>query len=120
MPHRLELFRWRPYEKIHSVSFGEGGECVPLISMDGRFMILAEYRNGKDYYRLYDLAFAGKGVLAELPIFDQGVLWKFAVKNDLLFYVAEEHKPIEGGGNQVRWRHDLAPRFEAPPVPGMR
>ena len=134
-PFRLRLCRWRPLEPLRPVDIPESGECAPLLALDGRHAVLAGTKDGKNHYRLLDLYFAAQpGAAVELPPFEEGVTWKFSVLGNQLLYVTEVKKPTAGGGTavertlvsldwkqgQVRWRHKLAPRYEDPPVAGLR
>jgi len=129
----LSLLRWRSGEVLPPLPLHSGAEYYPMVAMDGRFVVLSVQRPGQpEEYLMIDLLRPGGVSPQKLPPLETGFRLPLAVLGPLLLYVAE--KPVENGspgltverrliaqkhaGGERAWTYPLAPRLEAPPVPG--
>jgi len=132
---RIILNRWKSLEPLPPVNIIEGMEHVPIISMDGRYAVLTSYVKGTNRAQLFDLYTVKPFTpLADLPWFQEGFRFPFAVIGPFLYYVTETRGPegaektqinrtlvaLDWEKGKVRWTHSLAPRYDYPPVPGAR
>jgi hypothetical protein len=112
----------------------DGSDLYPVVSEDGRYLVLIASRDGKSEVWLHDLTKGGAKQPARLPVFRAGFRPRVAVIGSHLFYVAEQTGAQRGGGTRTnrtlvaldwttgreRWTHALAPRLQPGPVPGAR
>src|SRR5262249_49837861 len=131
---KLVLHRWRSSEALPDATLAAGADFFPLVTMDGRFLILFTQNGKQESVTLHDLASPGKSAPHPLPPFEQGFLHAMAVIGPRLFYIAERPGTYTGSAyvterrlialdwasGKVQWSYVLAPRHEAPPVPGGR
>lgn len=133
---RLSLHRFRPGELFNPVTLaGNGSDTYPVVSEDGRYLVLISSPAGKAVVvSLHDLTRGGSRPPVRLPSFRSGFRPRIAVIESHLFYIAEHTTALPGGATRTsrtlvaldwtsgreRWTRDLAPRLVAGPVPGAR
>ena len=133
---RLSLHRFRPGELFSPVALtADGSDTYPVISEDGRYVVLITSPAGRPVVTLlHDLARGGSRPPSRLPEFRSGFRPRIAVIDSLLYYVAEQTVGRPGGATRTdrtlvaldwttgreRWTHALAPRFVPGPVPRAR
>jgi len=136
---RLILNRWQNDVPLQPLEIASGGEYAPLVSPDGRHMVLTSGTAERPVITLYDLARAGTTLLpvpAKLPPLGMRFRPPFAVIGPRLYFVAEEDGTMTGpnygtvfprrlvaldwASGRVVWMHPLAPRVLPAPTPGAR
>jgi hypothetical protein len=136
---RLLLNRWKNGAPLPPLEIAAGGEYAPLVSPDGRHLVLASGPAERPVITLYDLARAGTTpapVPARLPPLGMRFRPPFTVIGPRLYFVAEEDGVMTGPNNgtifqrklvaldwasgRVSWMHPLTARVLPAPTPGAR
>jgi hypothetical protein len=135
---RLILNRWQNGAPHQPLEVASGDEYAPLVSPDGRHMVLTSGVAERPVITLYDLSRAGATPLpmpARLPPLDMKFRPPFAVIGPRLYFVAEtdgEMGPagatifqrrvmaLEWTSGRVSWAFPLKPRVLPAPTPGAR
>jgi hypothetical protein len=136
---RLLLNRWQNGRPLQPVQIASGGEYAPLVSPDGRHLVLTSGTAERPVITLYDLSRAGATplpVLARLPPLGMRFRPPFTVIGPRLYFVGEGDGTMTGPNygtlfprqlvaldwtsGRVSWLHPLPPRFLPAPTPGGR
>jgi hypothetical protein len=131
-PRRPQKARLPKVWKPAAGALAPGEEFVPLLSLDGSYLVLSHYRDTKDRRELYDLRRPGQAAPVALPDFEEGWHFNFSVSGPTLYYVAESRVGDASGGTdilrrlvaldwakgKIRWTYPLAGLHEDPPVAG--
>jgi hypothetical protein len=136
---RLFLNRWRNGTPLPPLEIASGGEYAPLVSPDGRHLVLTSGTAERPVITLYDLSRAGATPLpvpARLPPIGMRFRPPFSVIGPRLYFVAEEDGIMSGpnfgtvfqrnlvaldwASGHVSWIHPLTPRVLPAPTPGAR
>jgi hypothetical protein len=128
---RLLLHRWGQVQPIADRVISQGAGFAPIVTMNGQHMVLSTQQDGRETYTLHHLA-NFKEAPVGVPKFEDG--WRGAIEviGPRLYYIVETPRSMGGGATtierkrvaldwskgKVAWRYPLAPRLEAPPVPG--
>ncbi len=134
---RLILNRWQNGVALSPLEIASGGEYAPLVSLDGRTLVLTSGTAEHPILTLYDLTRAGATPLpapARLPPLAMKFRPPFAVLGPRVYFVAEDDGTMNGPNNgtiflrrlvaldwttgRVSWLHPLTPRFLPAPTPG--
>jgi hypothetical protein len=136
---RLLLNRRRNGAPLPPVEIASGGEYAPLVSADGRVLVLTSGTAERPVLTLYDLTRAGgtpPPVPARLPALGMRFRPPFSVIGARLYFVAEDDGTMTGpnygtvfprrlvaldtASGHVSWMHPLAARILPAPTPGAR
>ena len=134
---RLLLNRWRNAAALPPVEIASGGEYAPLVSADGRMLVLTSGAAERPALTLYDLTRAGTTPLpvpARLPALGMRFRPPFSVIGPRLYFVAEDDGTMTGpnygtvfprrvvaldtASGHVSWMHPLPARILPAPTPG--
>jgi len=134
---RLLLNRWQNGAPLPPLEIASGGEYAPLVSLDGRYMVLTSGIAEHPVITLYDLTRAGAAPLpapARLPPLTMKFRPPFAVLGPRVYFVAEDDGTMNGPNHgtiffrqlvaldwttgRVSWLRPLTPRFLPAPTPG--
>jgi len=136
---RLLLHRWQNGAPLPPVEIASGAEYAPLVSPDGRHLVLASGSAERPVITLYDLSRAGPvaaPVPAQLPPLAMKFRPPFAVIGPRLYFVTEDDGAMSGPNHEtifqrrlvaldwargrVSWLHPLTARVLPAPTPGAR
>ena len=134
---RLILNRWQNGQALQPLEIASGAEYAPLVSADGRYLVLTSGTAEHPVITLYDLTRAGAAPLpapARLPPLNMKFRPPFAVLGPRVYFVAEDDGTMSGPNygtiflrnlvaldwttGRVSWLHPLTPRFLPAPTPG--
>jgi hypothetical protein len=136
---RLILNRWQTDRPLQPLEIASGGEYAPLVSPDGRHLVLTSGTAEHPVITLYDLSRAGTTPLpvpARLPPLAMKFRPPYVGIGPRLYFIAEEDGTMSGPNygtlfqrrlvaldwtnGRVSWLHPLTPRFLPAPTPGAR
>ena len=133
---RLLLHRLRNGESLPPIEIASDNRYAPLVSLDGRYVVLSRGVAEHPVITLYDLSRMDATVTpAKLRPLDLKFMPPYAVIGPRLYFVVESDGAAGSGGatifqrrlvaldwtsGRVSWMHPLTPRVLPAPTPGVR